>query len=176
VALRRLSGFDTALRLLAGAFSERSLRLVHMASYVQVGPTQYPSLHAIVQDGTAVLDLHQAPDVFVCQDPSVNATTIGMDTPWIVITTGALDLFDEEELRFVVGHELGHVLSGHAVYRTLLHHLLSLARASRGSRSPGWGCAPSCSPWRSGSARPSCPATGPACSWARTSTRPCGPT
>ncbi len=127
VALRRLTGFDTALRVLAGAFRERSLRLVHMASYVQVGPTQFPSLHAMVQDGAAVLDLDMVPDVFVCQSPKVNAYTIGIDTPWIVVTTGALDLFDEEELRFVVGHELGHVLSGHAVYRTLLHYLLEVA-------------------------------------------------
>jgi len=29
-------------------------------------------------------------------------------------------------MRFVIGHELGHVLSGHAVYRTMLFHLLNL--------------------------------------------------
>ena len=127
VALRRLTGFDTALRVLAGAFRERSLRLVHLASYVQVGPTQFPGLYAMVVDGSAVLDLDEVPDVFVAQGPYVNAHTLGIDKPWIVLTTGALDLYDEEELRFVIGHELGHVLSGHAVYRTLLHYLLAAA-------------------------------------------------
>jgi len=34
---------------------------------------------------------------------------------------------DAEELRFVIGHELGHVLSGHSVYRTMLFHLIRLA-------------------------------------------------
>src|ERR1700759_4433439 len=34
---------------------------------------------------------------------------------------------DAEELRTVVGHELGHVLSGNAVYRTMLFHLINLA-------------------------------------------------
>ena len=34
---------------------------------------------------------------------------------------------DEEETRFVIGHELGHVLSGHSVYRTMLFHLVNLA-------------------------------------------------
>ena len=38
-----------------------------------------------------------------------------------------VDLLDAEELRTVVGHQLGHVLSGHAVYRTMLLHLLHLA-------------------------------------------------
>jgi hypothetical protein len=53
--------------------------------------------------------------------------TLGSDKPFIVITTGLLDLMDEEEARFIIGHELGHALSGHAVYRTMLYHLTRLA-------------------------------------------------
>jgi hypothetical protein len=56
-----------------------------------------------------------------------NAMTLGSDKPFIVITTGLVDLLDAEEHRFVIGHELGHVLSGHAVYRTMLFHLTRLA-------------------------------------------------
>jgi hypothetical protein len=33
---------------------------------------------------------------------------------------------DTEALRFAIGHEMGHVLSGHALYRTLLFRLLRL--------------------------------------------------
>ena len=56
---------------------------------------------------------------------------IGRDRPFVVITTGLVNLNDEEELRFVVGHELGHILSGHAVYRTMLLILIQLAAADR---------------------------------------------
>ena len=65
--------------------------------------------------------------MYVVQSPTVNAMTIGMDKPFIVLTTGLVDLMDTDELRFVIGHELGHALSGHAVYRTILMHLMRLA-------------------------------------------------
>jgi hypothetical protein len=61
------------------------------------------------------------------QSPLVNAMAIGRDRPFIVVTTGLVNLHDEEELRWVIGHELGHILSGHAVYRTMLLILIQLA-------------------------------------------------
>jgi Zn-dependent protease with chaperone function len=69
----------------------------------------------------------------------VNAYTLGIDRPWIVVTTGALDLFDDAELRFVLGHECGHVLSGHGVYRTMLHQLMALAARVAWIPVGGWG-------------------------------------
>jgi hypothetical protein len=47
--------------------------------------------------------------------------------PFIVISTGMVEALDAEELRFVIGHEVGHVLSGHALYRTMLLRLVELA-------------------------------------------------
>jgi predicted Zn-dependent protease len=62
------------------------------------------------------------------QSPIVNAMAIGRDRPFVVVTTGLVNLHDEEELRFVIGHELGHILSGHAVYRTMMLLLIQLAQ------------------------------------------------
>ena len=67
------------------------------------------------------------PELYVTQSPLVNAMALGADKPFIVLTTGLVNLHDPEEIRFVIGHELGHVLSGHAVYRTMLFHLINLA-------------------------------------------------
>ena len=46
------------------------------------------------------------PECYVSQDPTVNAMALGRDKPFIVITTGMINLYDPEELRWVVGHEL----------------------------------------------------------------------
>jgi Zn-dependent protease with chaperone function len=125
--MRKLTGFDVLLRKLSGLFNERSLRLQFLASGVRVSERQFPQINDMVRDGAYVLDLPKIPEVFVTQNPIVNAMALGSDQPFIVINTGLVDLLDAEELRTVVGHELGHVLSGHAVYRTMMFHLINLA-------------------------------------------------
>jgi Zn-dependent protease with chaperone function len=128
VAMRKLTGFDTLLRKLAGLFNDRSLRLMFMASGVRASEEQFPELYHLMLDGCYVLDLPTVPELFISQNPVVNAMTLGADKPFIVLTTGVVDLMDAEEMRFVIGHELGHALSGHAVYRTMLYHLINLAQ------------------------------------------------
>jgi Zn-dependent protease with chaperone function len=128
VALRKLSGFDVLLRKLFGLFNERALRLSYLAGSVRVSETQFPNIYALARDGSYILDLPDVPEVFVMQSPIVNAMALGKDHPFIVVTTGLVNLHDEEELRFVIGHEIGHVLSGHAVYRTMLLFLVNLAQ------------------------------------------------
>jgi Zn-dependent protease with chaperone function len=127
VALRKLSGFDEVLKKLAGLISERSVRLMYLATAVRTSERQFPDLHAMVRDAAYALDLEKVPELYVTQDPTVNAMCVGMDTPVIVVTTGLVELLDEEELRAVIGHEVGHAMSGHAVYRTMLLVLTNIA-------------------------------------------------
>jgi Zn-dependent protease with chaperone function len=127
VAMRKLTGFDVLLRRLAGLFNDRSLRLLFLASAVRASTDQFPELYALLLDGAAILDLPVVPELYITQDPQPNAMTLGSDKPFIVITTGLVDLLDAEEARYVIGHELGHALSGHSVYRTMLFHLTRLA-------------------------------------------------
>ncbi|MFE2478508.1 M48 family metallopeptidase [Streptomyces sp. NPDC001194] len=127
VALRKLSGFDTVFKALSGLLPERSLRLLFLSESVRVGETQFPHLHEMLRDACYILDLEKVPQMYVQQDPKPNAMCIGLDEPIIVVTTGLVELLDEEEMRAVVGHEVGHALSGHAVYRTILLFLTGLA-------------------------------------------------
>ncbi|WP_316521424.1 M48 family metallopeptidase [Kitasatospora brasiliensis] len=127
VALRKLTGFDDILKKLAGLVSERAIRLMFLATAVKTSERQFPELHDMVRDAAYALDLEKVPDLYVTQDPAVNAFCIGIDTPIIVITSGLIELLDEEELRSVIGHEVGHAMSGHAVYRTMLMILTNIA-------------------------------------------------
>jgi Zn-dependent protease with chaperone function len=127
-ALRKVRGFDQMLRWLSGLFAGRAPRLLMLASSVRVDARQFPDIHRLVQDGASILDLPETPETFVSNDPFPNARAVGIDHPFLILSSGLVDLLDEEELRFVIGHELGHVLSGHSVYRSMLDLLLALSK------------------------------------------------
>jgi len=127
VALRQLKGFDVVLRRLASLWNERTLRLVYIGSAIRVDDRQFRRVHRALADVVASMDVRDVPEVFVLSDPRPQATALGVDRPFIVLTSGMLDLMDDEELRFVLGHELGHILSGHALYTTMLLQLMRMA-------------------------------------------------
>ncbi len=61
-----------------------------------------------------------APPVYVREDPTLNAFTMGLGGKNILVLNSALIReMPPEELLFVVGHELGHLKFGHTTWLTL---------------------------------------------------------
>jgi Zn-dependent protease with chaperone function len=127
--LRTVPGVGNVLKTLNSLFNERAERLMAVASHVRVGPAQYPVIDKLRLESAEILDLPKTPKLYVARDPRAIAQTRGIDEPFIVLSTGLVEALDTEALRFVIGHEMGHVLSGHAVLLTLLDRLLRLQRS-----------------------------------------------
>jgi Zn-dependent protease with chaperone function len=129
VALRQLTGFDLLLRKLSGMINERAFRLQFLASAVRIDERQFPRIHRLYAEAGSTLDVRELPELFVINSPVWNAVTIGMDKPFIVVNSALLQGLDDEETRFILGHELGHAQSGHALYQSLLFWLMRLTGA-----------------------------------------------
>jgi Zn-dependent protease with chaperone function len=125
-ALRELKGFDEVLKAIAGMWNERAWRLQFLGGAIRVDHRQYPRIHRIYAEAASTLDIKDLPELYVQNDRSLNAMAVGMSKPFIVVNTGMLETADDDELRCLLGHELGHVLSGHAVYRTMIIILTNL--------------------------------------------------
>jgi Zn-dependent protease with chaperone function len=126
-ALRRIPAFDEVLRKLFAFFGEKPVRLAFQANAVRVGPKQFPDIYARYLHVLETMDAPEEYPLFISQTPVVNAGAYGMDHPFIVLNSGSIRLLDAEEQIFLLGHELGHILSGHVLYRTMLVILIQLA-------------------------------------------------
>jgi Zn-dependent protease with chaperone function len=126
-ALRELRGFDDLLKAISGLWNERAWRLEYLGRAIRVDHRQHPRVHRLFAEAAATLDLAELPELYIEFSPGLNASCVGMSRPFIVVTSRAVELYDDEELRYVLGHELGHLISGHAVYRTMMMILTGLA-------------------------------------------------
>jgi heat shock protein HtpX len=75
-----------------------------------VAKADAPELYRVVENLSIASGLPM-PKVYIMNDPSPNAFATGRDPKHAVVavTTGALELFDKEELEGVIAHELSHV-------------------------------------------------------------------
>jgi Zn-dependent protease with chaperone function len=119
-ALRELRGFDDLIKAFFGMWNERGFRLSYLAGSIRVDHRQYPRVYQRFTEAARTLDLTDLPELYVEQAPIISSKSIGMDKPFIVISTAAVEKLDDEELRTLLGRELGHVRSGHAVYQTIM--------------------------------------------------------
>ncbi len=119
-ALRELRGFDDVVRAFFGMWNERAFRLSYLAGSIRVDERQYPRVYARFTEAATTLDVAELPELYVSQSPMIHGRAIGMDRPFVMITTAAVEKLDDEELRALLGHEIGHVRSGHAVYKTIM--------------------------------------------------------
>ncbi|MGV9826606.1 MULTISPECIES: M48 family metallopeptidase [unclassified Gordonia (in: high G+C Gram-positive bacteria)] len=93
---------------------------------VQMTPTQFPEGYRMVVDAAARYGLEYVPDAYVVLgNGAINAFASGHGFRRFVVVNS--DLFeiggrsrDPDALRFVIGHEVGHIAAGHVSYWRLL--------------------------------------------------------
>jgi Zn-dependent protease with chaperone function len=125
--LRQAGDLSRVSELLTGITQERQMRLWHLGAAIRVSADQLPKLHEIEVEVCGTLDIKPVPELFVMQQPILNAGALGARNPFIVLTSGAVAGLGDPQLRAMIGHELGHIKSGHAPLKTLLALLLRIA-------------------------------------------------
>ena len=126
-ALRRIPVFDSVLRKLFGFFGEKPIRLAFQANAVRVSANQFPDVYRVYQEALKTLDAPEEYPLYISQTPIVNAGAYGMDQPFVILNSGTVRLTSEKELEYILGHEIGHILSDHVLYRTMTVFLINLA-------------------------------------------------
>jgi Zn-dependent protease with chaperone function len=125
-ALRKLDnlpGMQSLLRKASGGYVEDVLRMLNVSQNIRVTPKQFPQVHELFRDACEILDIQQLPEIYISTAYIPNAFTFGMEKYSVTLLSGVLDLLNEEELLFVIAHELSHIKCNHMMYKTLLYLL-----------------------------------------------------
>lgn len=92
----------------------------------RVTPEQMPQLAAILGDAAA--RLRPGPvHTFVVASRTLNAYTFGLSSPKvIVVNSSLLQVMNSNEVKFILGHEIGHVRLGHTWLNSLVGGLAGI--------------------------------------------------
>lgn len=82
-----------------------------------------PQIYGCLKEACGILGVRKTPKLTSEWFYAPSSFSVGHDNFRIVISSGSIDLFDEDELLFFIGHELGHYICGHKQYQMLLEAL-----------------------------------------------------
>ena len=126
-ALQRTSGLETVVRKCNEWGFEPLLRVQLTGSHLRVTADNFPGVHDKVRAACDVLDLPKRPEIYIAAGGDINAFTAGVERTIIVLNAGAVDMLSDDELFFVIGHEVGHIKSGHVLYYQIAEFLPVIA-------------------------------------------------
>jgi Zn-dependent protease with chaperone function len=127
--LEQTPGLNTLVRKCNEWGLERVLRVQFTGSNLRVTEDNFSQLHEKVLIACQILDLPKVPDVYLCGDVEIQAAVAGVNHPLLVLSAGCIDLLRDDELTFVIGHELGHIKSGHLLYCQIAEFFPPVAEA-----------------------------------------------
>jgi Zn-dependent protease with chaperone function len=119
-ALHAIPLLDQVIKRFTDLNHERRLRQIIIGNSVRIGEDQVPDAWRSYVACASILDLPTVPNLYVVNDPGVNAMTLGAKTPIVVVNSSLLGGYRPNEVQTVFAHELGHVLSEHYYYMTAL--------------------------------------------------------
>lgn len=130
-ALRQMEsipGFPALVKKIMALGFEQFQYGLNMATAIRLSPTQLPKLYHHLPPICEKLGIAE-PEFYLQMDPVPNAWTFGDTKIYITITSGLVELLNDEELDAVIAHECGHILCRHVLYHSIAQYILSGADA-----------------------------------------------
>jgi len=85
--------------------------LLSMHGAKKIGPDDHPRLYNVVEEMKIASGLEKMPDIYIIDDPALNAFATGRDPnrAAVAITSGLLQKLNRDELQGVIAHEISHI-------------------------------------------------------------------
>ena len=118
-ALEGTPGLSAAGKFITKHMVERVYTVQYTGSHLKVTSANYPEIFEYLKYAAQILNVSRIPELYIEWGYNINACTVGAENPIIVLNSGLIDLCDDDEIMFIIGHELGHVKSNHMLYHMM---------------------------------------------------------
>ena len=100
--------------------------LLGVAGAKKIQPSDHPRLYNVVEEMKIASGLEKMPDIYIIDDPALNAFATGRDVnhACVAITSGLLQKLNRDELQGVIGHEISHIKNRDVLLMTMCSVLL----------------------------------------------------
>ena len=98
---------------------ERINTVQYTGSNIRVTKQNYPAIYEMLEYACHILNIPQIPDFYLEWEYRINGFTTGAEKPLIVLNSGVIDLCDDDEKLYIIGHECGHIKSMHMLYHMM---------------------------------------------------------
>jgi len=110
-----LLGLYAVIALIGYLISVAAFRATAFGNMILLGPRQFPELHTMVVTGANELGMRSTPTAFLYNSNGMfNAFARRLlGGSYVFLTSALVEANDDEQVKFVIGHELGHHAAGH---------------------------------------------------------------
>lgn len=120
--LESIPGFPLLVKKILALGLEQLQYGINMASTIRLSSKQLPEIYKHLPPICQKLGIEE-PEFYLEMNPMPNAYTFGDTKIFITITSGLVEMMDDEELDAVIAHECGHILCRHVLYNSLANYL-----------------------------------------------------
>lgn len=120
--MESLPGFAALIKKVLSIGYETLQYGVNMASSIRLSDKQLPHIYKHLPPICEKLGIAE-PEFYLQMDPNPNAWTFGDTRIYVTVTSGLLEMMNDEELDAILAHECGHILCRHVLYHTIAQWL-----------------------------------------------------
>lgn len=122
--LESIPGFPTLVKKFYALGYEKLFYGTNMASNIRLSEKQLPELYRRLPPICQKLGIKE-PEFYLEMNPMPNAYTFGDTKIFITMTSGLVEMLNDDELDAVIGHECGHILCRHVLYHNMADMLIN---------------------------------------------------
>lgn len=121
--LNKIPGFQKLLKVTVADMMEKMAAIEYSGNGLNINKSTFPKLNLALNQAVRILDIDVFPAFSTEWHYAINAFSVGDQNKRLILLSGAVDLLSDDELQFILGHELGHMKCNHMPYLMLTESL-----------------------------------------------------